>query len=102
MDELNRLLERYNERINNASENLSLLETNFPKINLDEDILIQFNMDILNSCENLLNKLSLSSDELDNIKDAFSYYRLNQDLDLSKLIIRDSKCDKFINNTSGG
>ena len=96
MNELNKLLNKYQENIKQAEENLKLLESGYPKINLSQDILTQFNMDMLISLENLLNKLSLSDDELNKVKDAFLYYRLNQDLDLNKLIVRDSKCINFI------
>ena len=96
MNELDKLINKYQENINQIEENLKLLESNFPKVNIDEDILMQFNIDLLLSLENLLNKLSLTENELNKVKEAFSYYRLNQDLDLTKLIIRDSKCINFI------
>lgn len=95
MEELNELLTKYKENLAKAEENLTYTRESFLYLNINQDILSQVNMEFLAFLEKNLNKLSLTDEELKEAQEAFEFYDLNQDLDLTKLIIRDSKCLSF-------
>lgn len=97
MKELDDLLKRYKENLEIDQQNLeNFMNINFPNLNLDQDILEQINLDIIVFYEKILNKLSLSELEEKRFQESFDYFRLNMDLDLKNLIVRDFKCLNFI------
>lgn len=97
MKELDDLLKRYKENLEIDQQNLeNFMNINFPDLNLDQDILEQINLDIIVFYEKILNKLSLSELEEKRFQEAFDYFRLNMDLDLKNLIVRDFKCLNFL------
>ena len=97
MKELDDLLKRYKENLEIDQQNLAnFMHIKFPNLNLDQDILEQINLDIIVFYEKILNKLSLSELEEKRFQESFDYFRLNMDLDLKNLIVRDFKCLNFI------
>ncbi len=96
MNELNELFLKYQNILEKTNKYLEDFLTNFPELDLSSDIPSQITKDKLKRLEYMVPKLNLNNNEITMVKDAFSYYYRNSDLNLSDLIIQDENYENFI------
>ena len=98
MKELEKLVSDYTSELTTLNKKISDLNNSFSVLNPDVDILEQVDLNMLLSLENLLPNLDIADVKLKSLKESINYYKFNLDkqIDLSMLLIKDSKIEKLI------
>ena len=96
MQDINELIIKYQEELDNLVKEIHELEEEIPKFDLNTNLLSQLNPETLEKLEIIIPRLGLLDEELELKREVFTFLNNNPGLDLENLIIKDSKLDSYI------